>query len=400
MPAAAISGTALSTQKLARRFARTLIVAIAIGCVARGGRAASGCKDALARLVVCGPANTFALDTMRRRRLEADTVMQDVATGALVVFAASQPATLDVSTQVLPLSLSKLFLAASWWDNKQPDLLQGTQNDESAGSHGSEKSVIVREMLVNSSDSAGAQVALALRRTVGTQKVLVDFRRYGFNRGDEPFWAEADPQWMKRLTPQPAYALIDTLNDGHWSSVLSIGESHMMVTALQVSRFLQAVGNNGILCAPVARSATKSTAHESKPACSTLTRVVEEATARQLRAAMIDTVQRGTASGIATSLSGTGWTIGGKTGTGGRPGQTMSQQDGWFAGLVFDLHAKARYTVATFVRRGGRGGGNAADISAQLARFLLADSAGRADQLAHGEAVGEAAIQQICKRAP
>jgi len=44
--------------------------------------------------------------------------------------------------------------------------------------------------------------------------------------------------------------------------------------------------------------------------------------------------------------------------------------DGWFAGLVFDPQGKARFTVATFVRHGGRGGENAATISAQLARFL------------------------------
>ncbi len=87
-------------------------------------------------------------------------------------------------------------------------------------------------------------------------------------------------------------------------------------------------------------------------------------------AAMVDTVQRGTATRIASTLSGTGWAIGGKTGTGGRAGGPLNQQDGWFAGLIFDNQGKARYTVATFVRRGGLGGGNAAEISAQLARFL------------------------------
>lgn len=45
--------------------------------------------------------------------------------------------------------------------------------------------------------------------------------------------------------------------------------------------------------------------------------------------------------------------------------------DGWFAGLVFDPQGKARFTVATYVRHGGRGGENAAIISAQLARYLI-----------------------------
>jgi hypothetical protein len=60
---------------------------------------------------------------MTSRRLQAVTVMQDAGTGALVAFAASDPSELDVSTQILPLSLSKVFLAASWGDNRQPDTL-------------------------------------------------------------------------------------------------------------------------------------------------------------------------------------------------------------------------------------------------------------------------------------
>jgi cell division protein FtsI/penicillin-binding protein 2 len=43
----------------------------------------------------------------------------------------------------------------------------------------------------------------------------------------------------------------------------------------------------------------------------------------------------------------------------------------WFAGLVFDPQGRARFTVATYVRHGGRGGENAALISAQLARYLI-----------------------------
>jgi cell division protein FtsI/penicillin-binding protein 2 len=331
--------------------ARTLLAALTVACSVRGGFAASGCKEALAQLAVCETANALAIDAMKSRRLEAVSVMQDVATGALVVFAASQPSGLDVSTPVMPLSLSKVFLAASWWDNQQPDLN-------------------VHEMLVGGSDSSGRQVALALRKSAGTQKVLADFRKYGFNRGNESFWVEVDPQWKKRLTPPPAYAKLDRLNDDDWSSALSIGESYMMTTALQVSRFLQGVGNNGLLCAPVARRTTKDGGHVPDTGCSAPTRIVEETTARKLMAAMIDTVKRGTATRIANALEGIGWAIGGKTGTGGRAGAPMNEQDGWFAGLVFDQQGKARYTVATFVRRGGLGGGSAAEISAQMARFV------------------------------
>ena len=329
------------------------------------GAAASDCKEARAQHAVCESANVVATDAMRKRSLEAVSVMQDVSTGALVVFAASEPSKLDVSTQVLPLSLCKVFLAASWWDHGQPDLLASTT---------SEQPVNVHEMLVGGSDSSGRRVALALRKAVGTQAVLADFRRYGFNRGDESFWAEVDPHWKKRLTPQPAYARLDALNDENWSSVLSIGESDMATTALLVSRFFQAVGNNGLLCAPVARVVTQGTGSVRDVICSAPSRMVEETTAKNLMAAAIDTVKRGSARRIAGALSDVGWAMGGKTGTGGRPGAPMEKQDGWFAGLVFDRHGKARYTVATFVSGGGLGGVNAAEISATVARFLAEEN--------------------------
>ena len=89
--------------------------------------------------------------------------------------------------------------------------------------------------------------------------------------------------------------------------------------------------------------------------------------------AMLDTVHRGTASGISTTLKDVGWSMGGKTGTGGVNGAPTSEQDGWFAGLIFDRKLNARFTVATCIRRGGTGGGNAAEISAAVAHFLASD---------------------------
>jgi cell division protein FtsI/penicillin-binding protein 2 len=231
-------------------------------------------------------------------------------------------------------------------------------------------------MLVGGSDSGGRQVALALRKAVGTQAVVADLHRYGFNGGDESFWAEVDPQWRKRLAPEAAYAGIEALNDGDWSAALSIGEGHMMTTALQVSRFFQAVGNAGLLCAPVARRMAEGVKLAENGDCRAPTRMVEEAAARKLMAAAIDTVQRGSAVRIARALDDTGWAIGGKTGTGGHAGAPMDEQDGlvrradFRALLIFDRQGKARYSVATFVRRGGLGSGHAAEISVVLARFL------------------------------
>lgn len=96
--------------------------------------------------------------------------------------------------------------------------------------------------------------------------------------------------------------------------------------------------------------------------------------ASRLEGALLDTVKRGTASHISNESAETGWSIGGKTGTGGVPGAPMSEQNGWFAGLIFDRNRKARFTVATFVEHGGSGGGSAAEISAKIARFLKPES--------------------------
>jgi len=38
--------------------------------------------------------------------------------------------------------------------------------------------------------------------------------------------------------------------------------------------------------------------------------------------------------------------------------------------LIFDPQGKARFTVVTFVKQGGPGGGNAARISAEMGHFL------------------------------
>ena len=128
------------------------------------------------------------------------------------------------------------------------------------------------------------------------------------------------------------------------------------------------MGNNGVLLPPIARKETESPV--SKPAPKSR-RIMQENTAKRLQTAMRDVVQRGSAQAIAHALDGTGWQIGGKTGTGPGLGSTGPPYDGWFAGLVFDPQGKARFTVATYVRHGGLGGENAAIISAQLARYLI-----------------------------
>ena len=316
---------------------------------------------------------------MRARRLKAITVVQDVRTGALVAFAASQPSEVDITTPIRPLSLSKLLIAASWWDNRQPDSsFDSTAGAPDAANPAYRSRVTVHEMLVGGSDSAGRQAAVALRKSVGTKKVLEDLARYGLVQRtgllrDDNFWGELAPVWKRYLIPAPAYfSLTEETKDQEWAEALSLGETNMIVTALHLSHFLQAVGNGGMLLTPIAReerSVTK--ANESQPESNNPMRIMEESTALRLQSAMRDTVQRGTAKSIAKTLEDTSWQIGGKTGSGPALLPKGDLLDGWFAGLIFDPQGRARFTVATFVRSGGKGGDNAARISAALARYLV-----------------------------
>jgi Penicillin binding protein transpeptidase domain len=353
---------------------------------------ASPCANSLSQFAVCVAANQHALEIMNASHLEAFTIVQDVRTGALVAFAASRPSSLDVTTPVLPLSVSKLLLAASWWDNAQPDSsfdsYRGTEDKRSPAT----RRVSVHEMLVGGSDKAALEMAIVLRRAVGTDTVLKDLKRYGFGRRsealrDDRFWAELAPVWATRLVPSHAHSsLTRATKDSEWARTLSIGETNLMGTGLHISRFLQAVGNGGIMLSPAAREELPSDRRQEQSGAAdgrsislrnfvgSPIRVMQDSTSVRLQAAMRDTVQRGSAKSIANSLTGTGWSIGGKTGTSG-PAPIGPQSDGWFAGLIFDEHRKARFTVATFVRRGGLGGGNAARISAELARFIIGNNA-------------------------
>jgi cell division protein FtsI/penicillin-binding protein 2 len=188
---------------------------------------------------------------------------------------------------------------------------------------------------------------------------------YGFPAGapnhsaaDEHFWGFIEPALRDKLIPASAYVSVRSdAADEDWASAFSIGETGFGVTLLHISRFMQAVGNGGVMVAPSARihgSAGTGNASEK--------RVMQASTAEHLQSAMLDNVERGTAMGIRERM-GDRWKIGGKTGTNSDP-------DGIFAGLVFDASGAPRYAFATYVKLGGKGGGLAAEVSADLMKFI------------------------------
>jgi hypothetical protein len=122
---------------------------------------------------------------MNARGLEAATLVLDVQTGALVAFGATPGsnapdkggAPLMVTTPMVPLSLSKLFLVASWWDRGLPersfDCTRSATPDKT-------EPMTIPEMIVIGCDLPAKQMAIELRREVGAEAVLADLERFGF----------------------------------------------------------------------------------------------------------------------------------------------------------------------------------------------------------------------------
>jgi hypothetical protein len=251
---------------------------------------------------------------MRERNLTAATVVQEIRSGT-VIAAASSPNELNDTTPILPLSFMKVYLAASWWEHREPEITFDCQRQNGR------TRVTIHEMLVNGCDLPGKEMAIALRRAIGGKAMLTDLHRFGVVttlRADE--------------------------SDAEWGDTWSLGEHKVSVTVRHISSFLLGVARR---------------------------RVLHDDAAAKLEAAMRDAVRRGTAQASDTDLNGTGWVIGGKTGSGGVPsGEPL---DGLFAGLIFSGSGHPRFTVVTFVRHGGYGGGNAARLSARAARLLVAD---------------------------
>jgi Penicillin binding protein transpeptidase domain len=307
----------------------------------------SPCAAALRPKTPCAAANQEAVRLLTARKLPGIVMMQDVPTGRVIVLAGTgenpggegvHPAGVLAEAGFLPLSTVKLMLAASWFDHQESiddPKLRKTESD-------------IQEMLVEGHDAPARQLALLLRRTVGSEAVLADLARFGF------------PPCAKGQAPQPfsppaCVALSATSSDEEWASALSIGESSLTVSILQLSNFLRAVGKEGAL--------SMSSIVQYRPPGNRMGRE----TAIQLQINMLQAVEQGTAKGIYGRL-GKQWEIGGKTGTG--PG-TAHPYDGIFAGLVFDEERRVRYTLVCYARRSGPGGGAAAEISADLARFVL-----------------------------
>jgi cell division protein FtsI/penicillin-binding protein 2 len=333
------------------------------------------------QLTLCRGATREAWRLLRATGRPGAVVVQDVATGGVVAYAATggpDEAPLGIRQYARPGSVFKLALAALWWESGLPPHeplpcpaeIQITPRATIAnfgrvglgtvgGPHG---------MLVPSCNTAAVIMGQRLREHLGADGFVEGLRRYGFAPYDESppagletdFWNTSSAAWERRMSPPHARVRIgEGTGAAEWGQI-SIGQGPVDVTTIHISRFVQAIGNGGVLLPP-------SLEWERASNPPTGRRIMGEETAGRLQVAMRDVVNRGTGRGALSVLRGSSWKLGGKTGTAQVPG---AADDGWFAGLVFDENDRARYTVVVYLRGGGPGGGRPVAVSAGLARHL------------------------------
>lgn len=250
----------------------------------------------------------------------------EVSSGRQIAYAGltaagNNDASLAADALVPPLSVIKVFVAADWLEHGFTDT---TVDCDPSGGH-LVRPMHVDEMLITGCDSAGERMAIILRQKLGSDTVLLDLRRLG----------------LRHLT------LRSDASDADWGAALTLGERDVLVSAEEVTAFLRAIAQGGATA-------------------------VSAETARRLRTALDDVVARGTATSIKDLLAGTGWHIGGKTGTG--PGNCGDHCDGWFASIASD-RVQARYIILAYVRGKGLGSGVAARATATIVRHLAAQGA-------------------------
>ncbi len=328
-----------------------------------------GADAAPAGLTLCAGLGREAAGLLRGTGHAGAVIVQDVATGAVLVStqAAAGGDSVDVTRAALPASLWKLAIAAAWWDRGWAEEVMecpaaatvAGRTITNPGRAPTRRIRVPEEMLVYSCNTAAVEMALRLARDGGTARLAAQLARMGFpvagphapEAADPSFWASSSPGFRRAMAPLAA-----TVHVGN-AAELALGRESARVTPLHFSRFLQAVGNGGVMRAPTIEAALAGSGGS--------VRVMEAATAAKLQRAMLRTVEAGTARAAAGTQPGA-WRLGGKTGTTG-PG------DGWFAGLVFDPAGRPRYTVLTYLRHGGPGGERPTRLAAEVAKRAIGE---------------------------
>jgi hypothetical protein len=333
------------------------------------------------RLSLCAEPTREAWRLLRGTGRPGTVVVQDVGNGALVAYAATggpEQAPLGIKRYAPPGSVFKLALAALWWENGLPDTplpcpaeIQVTPRATIANAGRAGYGVVEGPtgMLIPSCNTTAVIMAQRMREQLGEEAFVQAYRRFGFGpyTGDAPrgadtaFWNSGSDAWIRRMSPSLSRIRIGPqTGPAEWAQ-LAIGQGPVDVTPIAISRFVQAIGNGGVMLPPALEWERARKAPEGE-------RVMSARTAGRLQRAMRGVVERGTGRAAAAQVRGVPGTLGGKTGTAQVRG---APDDGWFAGLVFDAEGRPRYTVVVYLQGGGPGGRAPAQVAGGVARILL-----------------------------
>jgi membrane peptidoglycan carboxypeptidase len=335
------------------------------------------------RFTLCSDLTGEAWRLLRGTGRQGGVIVQDVSSGAVVAYAATgthQDPPLGVRRYAPPGSVFKLALAALWWENGLPDAtpipcpsqIQVTPRATISNAGGFSLGTVngPAGMLVPSCNTSAVWMAQRMREELGEQAFADAYRAFGFEPYTEQaprdttaaFWNTDSRAWARRMSPAPSRIRIGAeTGPAEWAQ-LSIGQGPVDVTLIGISRFLQAIGNDGEMLAPTVEWERAERPGDRR-------RVMSSNTASRLQGAMLEVVRSGTARSVAPRVAGSGWALGGKTGTAQLPG---APDDGWFAGLMHDGEGRARYSVVVYLQGGGPGGGQPAAIAAELTRRMAA----------------------------
>jgi len=332
------------------------------------------------RLTLCAAPTREAWRLLEATGRDGAIIVQDVQTGAVVAYAATGHAEdppFGIKHYAPPGSVFKLAIAALWWDNNLPDermacpayIQTGNARIRNFESHEYASITVPTGMLTVSCNTAAVRMALEMRERLGPDAFRDGFRRFGFvpysgtapASADEPFWNTGNSAWAERMTPPPVRIRLAPRFTAHEWGQISIGQGPVDVTPIGVSRFIQAIGNNGVMLPPTLEWDRLQDRGDGR-------RIMRESTSLKLQQAMMSVVDTGTAQVAKARLVGTGWDLGGKTGTADIA--RAPAPDGWFAGLMYGPDRRARYTIVVYLRRGGQGGRAPARIAGEMTRWM------------------------------
>ncbi|HYJ79237.1 MAG TPA: penicillin-binding transpeptidase domain-containing protein [Longimicrobiaceae bacterium] len=335
-------------------------------------------------LTLCAAPTRAAWSLLEQVGRPGAIVVQDVRTGALVGYAATgraEDAPYGIKRYAIPGSVFKLAWAALWWEAGfadevwpcPPEIQAGPRAIRNFESNSYPSLPVPHGMLMVSCNTQSIRMALELRERLGAQGVADGFRRLGFQpyssqapRAEPGFWNTGSEAWAERMTPPPARIRLKDRFDIFEYAQSGIGQGPVDVTPLAISRFVQAIGNGGVMLPVTLEEERLDDLPPGQP-------VMRPETSQKLQRAMLAVVDSGSGRRAGPILEGTGWDLGGKTGTAdvyrGR------NPDGWFAGLMYGPDRRPRYTVVVYVQGGGQGGRVAAPMAAAMTRFMAEQEA-------------------------